>query len=79
MRLLSIKSEHDMSHRCFDDVLRLMQETTPTLNCIPKNFNAVKRRVKELGLDYQTIDCCPNGCMIYYNADATLDATDEEP
>jgi len=27
MRLLSIKSEHNVSHHYFDDVLRLMQET----------------------------------------------------
>jgi len=51
IRWLSIKSVHNMSNRCFDDVLHLMQETTPTPNRILDNFNAVKRKVKELGLD----------------------------
>jgi len=36
MRLLSIKPDQNMSNRCFDDVLHLMQETTPTSNCIPE-------------------------------------------
>ena len=40
MRLLSIKSEHNMSNRCFNDVVHLMQETTPTPNRIPLDFNA---------------------------------------
>ena len=72
MRLLSIKSEYNIPHRCLDDVLRLMQETIPTSNCIPKNFSAVKSRVTELGLDFETIDCCPKGCMICCKVDATI-------
>ena len=57
MRLLSIKSEQNMSNRCFD-VLHLMQETTPTPICILDNFNAAKKKVKELGLDYKSIHYC---------------------
>uniref|UniRef100_A0A7C9DL29 Transposase-associated domain-containing protein n=1 Tax=Opuntia streptacantha TaxID=393608 RepID=A0A7C9DL29_OPUST len=72
MRLLSIKSEHNISNRCFNDVVHLMQETTPTPNRIPSNFNAVKKKVKELGLDYKSIHCCPNGCMIYWKEDVAL-------
>jgi len=34
----------------------------------------LKGRVKELRLDYETIDCFPKGYMIYYKVDATLSA-----
>ena len=74
MRLLSIKSEHNMSNRCFNDVVHLMQETTPMPNRIPSDFNAVKKKVKELGLDYKSIHCCRNGCMLYWKEDCALDA-----
>ena len=70
MRLLSIKSEHNMSNHCFDDVLHLMQ--TPTPNRIPNNFNTFKKKVKELGLDYKSIHCYRNGCMSYYKQDEQL-------
>jgi len=70
MRLLSIKPKYDMPNRCFNDVLHLMQETTPTPNRIPQGFIAAKKKVKELGLDYKAIHCCLNGCMIYYKKDA---------
>jgi len=72
MRLLSVKSEHNMSNCCFNDVVHLMQETTPTPNRIPLDFNAVKKKVKELRLDYKSIHCCQNGCMIYWKEDAKL-------
>ena len=69
MRLLSIKSTHNMSQRCFNNVAHMMQETTPTPNRLPMSFANVKRRVKELGLNVIEIDCCWDGCMIYYKDD----------
>jgi len=71
MRLLSIKSEH-MSNQCFNDIVHLIQETSPTPNHIPSYFNVVKKKVKELGLDYKSIHCCRNGCIIYWKEDAAL-------
>ena len=61
-----------MSNRFFDDVLHLMQETMPTPNPILDNFNPVKKKVKQLGLDYKSIHCCGNGCMLYYKQDEHL-------
>jgi len=72
MRLLSIKSTHNMSQRCFNDIVHMMHETTPTPNRLPTSFADVKQRVKELGLDAIEIDCCRNGCMIYYKDDGGL-------
>ena len=46
--------------------------TTPTPNHILDNFNVVKKKVKELGLDYKSIHCCCNGCMLYYKQDELL-------
>ena len=61
-----------MPNRYFDDVLHLMQKITPTPNQIPKYFNAMKKKFKELVLDYKSIYCCSNRCKIYYKDDAHL-------
>jgi len=47
-----------------------MKETHPTGNLIPKNFYRVKKLVTKLGLTAKKIDCCVDGCMLFY--------TDEE-
>jgi len=72
MMLFSIKSQHNTSNRCFNDVVHLMQETAPTTNRIPLGFNAIEKKVKELELDYKSIHRCHNGCMIYCKEDAHL-------
>jgi len=72
MRSLSMKTEHNISYWCLNDVLHLMQETTLTPNWIPQGFEAVKKKVKELWVDYKIIHCCRNGCMIYYMEDVHL-------
>jgi len=28
--------------------------------------------VRDLGMDVQEIDCCPNGCIIYYKHDEAM-------
>ncbi|XP_038687458.1 uncharacterized protein LOC119986835 [Tripterygium wilfordii] len=70
MRLLSIKADYNMPQGCFDDVVHLMKETMPTDNRMPANFYQTKKSVSKLGLGYQRIDCCTNGCMIFYKDDA---------
>ena len=61
-----------MLNQCFDDVLHLLQGTTPALNHILQDFNALKKKVKELGLDYKSIHYCSKGCMMYYKDVAHL-------
>ena len=38
----------------------------PELN-IPQSYNKTKSMVKNLGLDYEKIDACPNDCMLFRN------------
>ena len=38
----------------------------PELN-IPPSYNKTKSMVKNLGLDYEKIDACPNDCMLFRN------------
>jgi len=65
-RAIALKSKHQLSQRCFDDMLGLMKSTLPCGEEMPENFYQAKRLVKELGMDHEKIDVCPNFCMLYY-------------
>ena len=46
----------------------------PPESSIPKNYHQQLRKVRDLGMDVEEIDCCLNGCMIYYKHDDGLSA-----
>jgi len=66
MRLLSIKSGHNMSQCCFNEVVDLMKDICLFESRIPKNYHQQLRKVRDSGMDAQEIDCYSNGCMLYY-------------
>ena len=72
LRLMSIKSEHNMSQSCFNEVVQLMKEACPSKNYVPDKFSDAEKLVRKLGLTSVKIDCCVNGCMLYYKDDAHL-------
>jgi len=72
VRLMSIKSNYNVSHNCFDEFAGLMKEACLDGNVLPTNFSEVKKIVGKLGLTAEKIDCCPNGCMLYYKDDLDL-------
>ena len=39
VRLFSIKSGHNMSQRCFNEVVDLMKDICPSKSSIPKNYH----------------------------------------
>lgn len=71
-RLLYMKSEHHFSERCYDDIVQFIKEVLPDENKMVDNFYSTKKLVQGLGLPVEKIDCCPNGCMIYWGVDSTL-------
>ena len=74
VRLLSIKSDTNISQAGMDSFIGLMSELVdPTFN-IPEDFYKAKRLVSKLGLSSMRIDCCEDGCMLYYKGDADLES-----
>ena len=72
IRMLSNKSEANQSQSSFDQCTSLMSEISPQTKTIPKDFYQAKRLVSKLGLHKVKIDCCLNGCMLYYKDDVAL-------
>ncbi|XP_025653212.1 uncharacterized protein [Arachis hypogaea] len=71
-RMLSIKSEGNQSQGSFDQWETLFREMQTTPNEIPANYYEAKKIVSQLGFKEVKIDCCVNGCMIYYKEDKNL-------
>nr|KYP48870.1 hypothetical protein KK1_029430 [Cajanus cajan] len=71
LTMLSLKSKHNMSQTCFNDVMMFMKESSHPESFIP-NFRETKKLVVGLGLSRIKIDCCIDGCMLYYKGDSTL-------
>jgi hypothetical protein len=38
----------------------------PTSNILPRTYREISMIMKEIGMDYQAIDACPNDHIIYY-------------
>ncbi|XP_065857931.1 uncharacterized protein [Euphorbia lathyris] len=71
-RMLNIKSENNMTERCFDSVLEAMHDTLPPGNKMAKNFYETKKLIRGLGLPVEKIDCCVKGCMLFWRDDSSL-------
>ncbi|XP_072066865.1 uncharacterized protein [Arachis hypogaea] len=66
IRLYLLKCLHGWSNASFTSLLELLKGGMPYLN-IPTSFDKTKNMIKNLGLDFQKIDACPNDCMLYQN------------
>ena len=71
VRLLTIKSEGNISQRSFNQTVALMKETHPQDNLVPEDYYRTKKIVSKLGLTAKKIDCCVNGCMLFYTNEYT--------
>ncbi|XP_045833662.1 uncharacterized protein LOC123924740 [Trifolium pratense] len=69
LQLLTIKAEHNISQEAFNKIVDFCKEALPSDNCMPPNYYRQKKMVERLSLNYEKIDCCVNGCMLFYNHD----------
>ncbi|CAL0308394.1 unnamed protein product [Lupinus luteus] len=65
IRLYLLKCLHGWSNASFTSLLGLLREAMPHLN-IPDSFYKTICMIRDLGLDYEKIDACPNDCMLYW-------------
>lgn len=72
-RLMNLKSEHNISERCFDQIAEFKKEIVPDNNMVPENFYRTKKLLSGMGLPVQKIDCCYHNCMLYWKGDSELE------
>ncbi|KAL3849955.1 hypothetical protein ACJIZ3_011837 [Penstemon smallii] len=73
LQLMALKADYNMTHGCFNRMTQIMKTLPPTKeNLVPNDFYKAKKLVAKLGLSSTKIDCCENGCMLYYKEDQHL-------
>ena len=73
VRLLSIKSDWNIAEGGMDSMIDLIKELVDPGLEVPNFFYKAKTLVSKLGLSSVRIDCCENGCMLYFKEDANLE------
>ncbi|CAI0396796.1 unnamed protein product [Linum tenue] len=66
LELYNKKCMYGWSDKSFEDLLTTMRETLPEGEKLPESSYEVRKLIDALGLDYQTIDACPNDCMLFW-------------
>ncbi|XP_020208847.1 uncharacterized protein LOC109793787 [Cajanus cajan] len=69
VRLLACNSNWNVPDECVDFITKTLLDVTPVNRCLPKNYYDAKRLVSKLGLSARRIDCCVQGCMLFYDND----------
>jgi hypothetical protein len=67
VRLLGIKSQFQVPELAMDMMTKLILDVTPIPGDLPQSYYEVKQLVSKLGLGVKRIDCCINGCMLFYS------------
>ncbi|GAU32074.1 hypothetical protein TSUD_53420 [Trifolium subterraneum] len=79
VRLLAARSNWNVPEDCLEFFSEMMLDATPVKDNLPKSYYDAKRLVSKLGLEVKKIDCCVQGCMLFYdNEFGTNDGALEE-
>ncbi|KAK1389981.1 DUF4216 domain-containing protein [Heracleum sosnowskyi] len=73
-RMLNLKSEHHWSEACYDQTSQFFKSVLPPDNTFLDSFSNTKKHIEGLGLPSVKIDCCVNGCMIYWGEDVDMES-----
>jgi hypothetical protein len=64
--LYNLKCMVKWTNNCFTWLLEILNKMPPSDASLPKNTYEVKKYMKELGLGYEKILVCVNGCMLFW-------------
>ena len=51
--LMALKSKHNVSNSCYNDLVKLMDKVLPTHHKLPKNLYHAKKMLAGLGIKYE--------------------------
>ena len=67
VRLLAYKANWNIPNQCLEFISKMFLDATSTKIGLPKSYYDAKRLVSKLGLQTKRIDCCVDGCMLFYD------------
>ncbi|CAO2820388.1 unnamed protein product [Amaranthus hypochondriacus] len=71
-RMSSLKTDFRIPERLYDELCQFIIELLPKDNRMTTSFYDTKKQISALGLPIEKIDCCVNGCMIYWGPTASM-------
>ena len=69
---MNIKVGWNVPNAAMDSIVDLLGKLVYLMFNTPKNFYQARRFVSKLGLTYDRIYCCVNGCKLFYKTDSEL-------
>lgn len=74
LMFLNVCRTHKVTSACINELLHLLSKVIlPSPNSMPTSEPIATRMLNRLGLKYDTIDACKNGCILFRNEYAELD------
>jgi hypothetical protein len=67
VHLYHLKCLNGWSNKSFTMLLEFLKDLLPEENVLPKTTQQVKKILANLGLGYEKIHSCPNGCMLFWD------------
>lgn len=66
--VLHLQVRHNMTNASVTDIMRVVSKSLPPhlQHCYPSNHADLKKVLKAVGFEYQTIHCCPQNCVLYW-------------
>ncbi|XP_010451510.1 PREDICTED: uncharacterized protein LOC104733639 [Camelina sativa] len=72
LKLYHIKCMSRISDKGMSLIIDLLKEAFEHAK-LPDSFNDMKKIIRKLGFNYESIHVCPNDCMLYWGDDASRD------
>ncbi|KAG8373547.1 hypothetical protein BUALT_Bualt11G0035900 [Buddleja alternifolia] len=63
----------EKSNKSVDLLLELLKDSFPDGANLPANYHEAQKITNDLGFTYETIDACPNNCMLFRGNDSGID------
>lgn len=68
LMLMNVCRTHKVTNECISELLHLFSKVIlPTPNSLPTSEGIATNMLSALGLKYDAIDACKNGCILYRN------------
>ena len=75
LMFLNVCRTHKVSNACINELLNLLSKVIlPSPNSLPANEGAASNMLSRLGLRYDAIDACKNGCILFRREYADMEA-----
>ncbi|XP_076914009.1 uncharacterized protein LOC143572846 [Bidens hawaiensis] len=71
-KLMLIKVKNKWTNSSFNEILELLKSSHPEGNTIPPSHYIAKKRLKNIGLGYESIDVCKNDCALFWKEHHSL-------